>query len=40
LEADDLAALEREFIAFHDGFATDLGVCVPRDYLITVGTRR
>src|SRR6056297_1241087 len=40
LEEDDLNALEHDFAAFHDGFATDLGVCVPRDYLITVGTRR
>jgi len=40
LGADDLDALERDFTAFHDGFATDLGICVPRDYLITVGTRR
>jgi len=40
LEPEALAALERDFTAFHDGFATDLGVCVPRDYLITVGTRR
>lgn len=40
LGADDLDALERDFTAFHDGFATDLGVCVPRDYLVTVGTRR
>jgi len=26
--------------AFHDGFATDLGICVPRDYLVAAGTRR
>jgi SAM-dependent methyltransferase len=33
-------ALEREFVAFHDDFSTDLGVCIPRDYLVTAGTRR
>jgi len=34
------AALRREFIAFHDGFATELGICVPREYWVTLGTRR
>jgi SAM-dependent methyltransferase len=34
------AALEAEFIEFHANYATELGVSVPRDYLITVGTRR
>jgi SAM-dependent methyltransferase len=32
--------LRRDFIAFHDGFRTELGVCVPREYLLTVGIRR
>lgn len=40
LDERDARALERDFIAFHDGFATDLGICVPRDYLVTAGTRR
>lgn len=34
------AALHRDFAAFHDGFGTDLGIAVPRAYLVTVGTRR
>ncbi len=34
------AELRRDFIAFHDGFRTDLGICVPREYLLTVGVRR
>lgn len=34
------ADLRRDFIAFHDRFRTELGTCVPRDYLLTVGTRR
>ncbi|RBI84984.1 methyltransferase type 11 [Rhodosalinus halophilus] len=40
LDAADARSLEREFVAFHDGFATDLGVCVPREYLVAAGTRR
>jgi SAM-dependent methyltransferase len=34
------AQLQRDFVAFHDGFATALGIAVPREYLLTVGTRR
>jgi len=34
------AELRRDFIAFHAGFPTELGICVPRDYLLTVGVRR
>jgi SAM-dependent methyltransferase len=34
------AELRRDFIAFHDGFPTDLGICVPREYWLTVGVRR
>ena len=34
------AELKRDFIAFHDGFRTDLGICVPREYWVTLGTRR
>ncbi len=34
------AELRRDFIAFHDGFPTELGICVPREYLLTVGVRR
>lgn len=33
------AELERDFIAFHDGFPTELGICVPREYWVTLGTR-
>jgi SAM-dependent methyltransferase len=32
--------LKRDFIAFHEGFRNDLGICVPREYLVTVGIRR
>ena len=34
------AELKRDFVAFHDGFATELGICVPREYWVTVGIRR
>jgi SAM-dependent methyltransferase len=32
--------LRHDFIAFHDGFPTELGICVPREYLLTFGVRR
>jgi SAM-dependent methyltransferase len=40
LPADRREAFRNDFIAFHRGFATDLGVTVPRTYWLTVGTRR
>jgi SAM-dependent methyltransferase len=39
LDPDRRQALRDDFIAFHAGFATDLGICVPRDYWITIGQR-
>lgn len=32
--------LKRDFIAYHDGFRNELGVAMPRDYLVTVGIRK
>lgn len=32
--------LKRDFIAFHDGFRSELGVAMPRDYLVTIGIRK
>jgi SAM-dependent methyltransferase len=40
LDESRRAELRRDFIAFHDSFPTELGVCVPREYLLTVGTKR
>jgi SAM-dependent methyltransferase len=40
LEPAKRAGLERDFIAFHQGYATPLGVCVPRDYWVTIGIRK
>ncbi len=34
------AQLQQDFVAFHDGFASALGIAVPREYLLTIGTRR
>ena len=34
------AELKRDFIAFHEGFRNDLGICVPREYVLSVGMRR
>lgn len=34
------AELRRDFIAFHDGFPAELGICVPREYWVTVGVRK
>jgi SAM-dependent methyltransferase len=33
-------AFHRDFVAFHNGFKSALGIAVPRHYLLTVGTRR
>jgi hypothetical protein len=32
--------LQRDFVNFHDGFKTELGFCLPREYLLTFGQRR
>jgi SAM-dependent methyltransferase len=32
--------LRADFIGFHAGFPTPLGICVPREYWLTVGIRR
>jgi hypothetical protein len=40
LEPDRRKALHKDFVAFHAGYPTELGVCVPREYWLTVGTRK
>jgi hypothetical protein len=40
LDAERREALRREFNAFHAGFATELGICVPREYWLAVGVRK
>lgn len=39
LEPSRLAAFRQDFIEFHDKFATELGICVPREYWLTIGVR-
>ncbi len=34
------AELRRDFIAYHEGFSSELGVAMARKYLVTVGVRR
>lgn len=40
LPDDRRESLHRDFVDFHQAFRTDLGVTVPRAYVLTVGTRR
>ncbi len=40
LDPERRAGLERDFIAYHDGFRTELGVAMPREYLVTIGIRK
>ena len=39
LDPDRRSQLARDFSDFHDRFPTDLGICVPRAYWLTVGSR-
>jgi SAM-dependent methyltransferase len=39
LDPERRDALRVDFTAFHDGFPTDLGICVPRQYWLTMGVR-
>ena len=40
LEPARREALKQDFIAFNEGFRTELGIAMPRGYLVTLGTRR
>ena len=40
LDPERRAAFRDDFIAFHEGFRTELGICVPREYWVTVGERQ
>lgn len=39
LDPERREAFHRDFVAFHSGFPTELGVCVPREYWLTLGVR-
>jgi SAM-dependent methyltransferase len=40
LDPERREKLKQDFIAYHDGFKTELGVAMPRDYLVTIGVRK
>lgn len=40
LDGDRRESLARDFASFHDRFSGDLGICVPRKYLLTIGVRK
>ena len=40
LEPSRREQLRADFVAFHGGFPTALGICVPREYWLTVGIRK
>lgn len=39
LDPERRKALRADFIAFHEEFRTELGICVPREYWLTIGVR-
>lgn len=40
LDASRRESLREDFVRFHAGFENDLGICVPREYVVTLGLRR
>ena len=32
--------LKRDFVAFQEQYRSDIGIAMPRDYLVTIGCRR
>ena len=40
LDPERRESLKRDFITYHDSFKTELGVAMPRDYLVTIGIRK
>ncbi|HWQ15424.1 MAG TPA: class I SAM-dependent methyltransferase [Roseiflexaceae bacterium] len=40
LDPERREGLKGDLIAYHERFATELGVAMPRDYLLTIGVRR
>jgi SAM-dependent methyltransferase len=39
LDPERREQLRRDFIAFHEQYRSDLGIAMPRDYLVTIGHR-
>lgn len=40
LDPERREGLKHDFIAYHDGFKSELGVAMPREYLVTIGIRK
>jgi len=40
IEPDRREQLKQDFIEFHERYRTDLGIAMPREYLVTIGYRR
>lgn len=40
LDPQQRELLRQDFVAFHNGFPTPLGICVPREYWLTIGIRK
>lgn len=40
LEPERRESLKRDFIDYHDSFKTELGIAMPREYLVTIGIRK
>ena len=40
IDPEQREQLKRDFIAFHEQYRSDLGIAMPRDYLVTIGYRR
>ena len=40
LDDENKTAFKQSFIEFHERYRTDLGIAMPRDYLVVIGTRR
>jgi hypothetical protein len=39
-DPDRREQLKRDFVAFHEQYRSDLGIAMPRDYLVTIGFRQ
>jgi SAM-dependent methyltransferase len=40
LDPERRESLQHDFIVYHEGFRSELGVAMPRDYLVTIGVRK
>ena len=40
LDVERREGLQQDFIAYHEGFRSALGVAMPREYLVTIGIRK